>query len=31
MRKLNYAVDGKHRPVREVAAAFLRDAGLAGQ
>jgi osmoprotectant transport system substrate-binding protein len=24
MRKLNYAVDGKHRPVREVAAEFLR-------
>ena len=23
MRELNYAVDGKHRPVREVAAEFL--------
>jgi osmoprotectant transport system substrate-binding protein len=31
MRKLNYAVDGTHRPVREVATAFLRDAGLAGR
>jgi glycine betaine/choline ABC-type transport system substrate-binding protein len=28
MRKLNYAVDGTHQPVREVAARFLRDAGL---
>jgi glycine betaine/choline ABC-type transport system substrate-binding protein len=28
MRKLNYAVDGEHRPVREVASKFLRDAGL---
>lgn len=26
MRKLNYEVDGKHRPVAEVAAAFLRNA-----
>ena len=25
MRKLNYAVDGKHRPVREVAAEFLKE------
>ena len=31
MRKLNYAVDGTHRPVREVAAQFLRDAALHGQ
>jgi glycine betaine/choline ABC-type transport system substrate-binding protein len=31
MRKLNYAVDGAHQPVREVAAKFLRDAGLAGK
>jgi glycine betaine/choline ABC-type transport system substrate-binding protein len=31
MRKLNYAVDGEHRPVREVAAKFLRDAGLAAR
>jgi glycine betaine/choline ABC-type transport system substrate-binding protein len=28
MRKLNYQVDGEHRPVREVAEQFLRDAGL---
>jgi glycine betaine/choline ABC-type transport system substrate-binding protein len=28
MRKLNYQVDGTHRPVREVAEQFLRDAGL---
>jgi osmoprotectant transport system substrate-binding protein len=28
MRKLNYQVDGIHRPVREVAEQFLRDAGL---
>jgi glycine betaine/choline ABC-type transport system substrate-binding protein len=28
MRKLNYAVDGTHQAVREVAARFLRDAGL---
>ena len=31
MRKLNYAVDGTHKPVREVAAKFLHDAGLTGQ
>ncbi|MEP6935187.1 MAG: glycine betaine ABC transporter substrate-binding protein [Nitrospirota bacterium] len=28
MRKLNYQVDGTHRPVREVAEQFLWDAGL---
>ena len=28
MRKLNYQVDGEHRPVREVAEQFLREAGL---
>jgi glycine betaine/choline ABC-type transport system substrate-binding protein len=28
MRKLNYQVDGDHRPVREVAEQFLRDTGL---
>jgi glycine betaine/choline ABC-type transport system substrate-binding protein len=28
IRKLNYQVDGEHRPVREVAEQFLRDAGL---
>jgi osmoprotectant transport system substrate-binding protein len=28
MRKLNYQVDAAHRPVREVAEQFLRDAGL---
>ena len=28
MRKLNYQVDAVHRPVREVAEQFLRDAGL---
>ena len=28
MRKLNYQVDGEHRPVRVVAEQFLRDAGL---
>jgi glycine betaine/choline ABC-type transport system substrate-binding protein len=28
MRKLNYAVDGRHRPVRKVAEEFLREAGL---
>jgi osmoprotectant transport system substrate-binding protein len=28
MRKLNYQVDGAHRPVRDVAEQFLRDAGL---
>src|SRR4029079_17930616 len=31
MRKLNYAVDGKHQPVRKVAGQFLREAGLANQ
>ena len=29
MRKLNYAVVGKHQPARKVAEKFLRDAGLA--
>jgi len=28
MRKLNHQVDGDHRPVREVAEQFLREAGL---
>jgi len=28
MRTLNYQVDGAHRPVRDVAEQFLRDAGL---
>ncbi len=28
MRRLNYQVDGAHRPVREVAEQFLREAGL---
>ena len=28
MRKLNYQVDGEHRPVRDVAEQFLREAGL---
>jgi osmoprotectant transport system substrate-binding protein len=28
MRKLNNQVDGAHRPVRDVAEQFLRDAGL---
>ncbi len=28
MRRLNYQVDGEHRPVRVVAEQFLRDAGL---
>ena len=28
MRKLNYQVDGEHRPVREVAEHFLRETGL---
>ena len=28
MRKLNHQVDGEHRPVREVAEQFLREAGL---
>jgi osmoprotectant transport system substrate-binding protein len=27
MRKLNYEVDGKHRPVRDVAAEFLKTLG----
>jgi glycine betaine/choline ABC-type transport system substrate-binding protein len=29
MRRLNYAVDGEHHPVRQVAAAFLQSSGLA--
>ncbi|HET9396833.1 MAG TPA: glycine betaine ABC transporter substrate-binding protein, partial [Nitrospiraceae bacterium] len=28
MRKLNYQVDGEHRPVRDVAEQFLLEAGL---
>jgi glycine betaine/choline ABC-type transport system substrate-binding protein len=28
MRKLNYQVDGAHRPAREVAEQFLQEAGL---
>jgi osmoprotectant transport system substrate-binding protein len=28
MRRLNYQVDGEHRPVRDVAEQFLREAGL---
>jgi glycine betaine/choline ABC-type transport system substrate-binding protein len=28
MRKLNYEVDANHRAVSEVAAEFLKDAGL---
>ncbi|MCC6361904.1 MAG: ABC transporter substrate-binding protein [Bryobacterales bacterium] len=28
MRRLNYQVDGEHKPVREVASAFLKSAGL---
>ena len=28
MRKLTYHVDGEHRPVRDVAQQFLREAGL---
>lgn len=28
MRRLNYELDGKHRPVREIARDFLRSAGL---
>jgi glycine betaine/choline ABC-type transport system substrate-binding protein len=28
MRKLNHQVDGEHRPIRDVAEQFLRDAGL---
>ncbi len=30
MRKLNYEVDGRHRPVADVAQDFLAQAGLAG-
>lgn len=30
MRKLNYEVDGRHRPVADVARDFLAQAGLAG-
>lgn len=28
MRRLNYALDGQHRPAREIAREFLRSAGL---
>ncbi|MEP7152184.1 MAG: glycine betaine ABC transporter substrate-binding protein [Nitrospira sp.] len=28
MRRLNYEVDGEHRPVRDVAEQFLKEAGL---
>jgi glycine betaine/choline ABC-type transport system substrate-binding protein len=28
MRKLNYQIDGEHRPIREVARAFLQDSRL---
>jgi osmoprotectant transport system substrate-binding protein len=28
MQKLNYQIDGEHRPVRDVAEQFLREAGL---
>jgi glycine betaine/choline ABC-type transport system substrate-binding protein len=28
MRRLNYQVDGEHRPVRDVAEQFLKEAGL---
>lgn len=28
MRAMNYAVDGQHRPARQVASEFLRNAGL---
>ena len=28
MRKLNYQVDGEHRPIKNVAEQFLREAGL---
>jgi glycine betaine/choline ABC-type transport system substrate-binding protein len=28
MRQLNYQVDGEHRPVRDIAQVFLREAGL---
>ena len=30
MRRLNYQVDGEHRPVRDVAEQFLKEVGLAG-
>jgi glycine betaine/choline ABC-type transport system substrate-binding protein len=29
MRRLNYAVDGKHQDVKEVAREFLHSKGLA--
>ncbi|HZL55565.1 MAG TPA: glycine betaine ABC transporter substrate-binding protein, partial [Bryobacteraceae bacterium] len=28
MRRLNYELDGKHRPAREIARGFLASAGL---
>jgi glycine betaine/choline ABC-type transport system substrate-binding protein len=28
MRRLNYELDGKHRPAREIARAFLRSVAL---
>ena len=28
MQELNFQVDGRHRPVAEVAAEFLKQAGL---
>jgi len=28
MTNLNYAVDGEHKPVKEVVAEFLKGAGL---
>jgi glycine betaine/choline ABC-type transport system substrate-binding protein len=28
MRRLNYELDGKHRPAREIARGFLRSTGL---
>ena len=28
MRRLNYELDGRHRPAREIARGFLRGAGL---
>ena len=28
MRRLNYELDGKHRPAREIARDFLRSSGL---
>lgn len=31
MQKLNYRVDGEHRPAAEVAAEFLKETGLAGR